>query len=282
MRVFFSRFFLLLLCLGSFGLGNARIAFADELTFTEAFFARQEQYSGMVEVPGKGPMRYYAQNDPLWGALAYENPNTKGRRPFRDGGCGPTACAMAIANLVPAAELSRILADARQDFSLCPCSLNSAKCNQHHARYLLTSQRDYLRFLPLIFGDYAAGNNLENNISRTEAQGTGSGFMHGIAKAYGIQLTATNDYAEALRALRGGDTVVAHASRGGAFTNTGHYVLLAHVDEERLYILDPLCREVYKTNQSSKIEILQPGLVALRHENFQAASIGMFMIFHRE
>ena len=38
----------------------------------------------------------------------------------------------------------------------------------------------------------------------------------------------------ALEAIKNGCAVVALASKGGAFTNTGHYVFLAHADETYL------------------------------------------------
>ena len=91
----------------------------------------------------------------------------------------------------------------------------------------------------------------------------------------------TSDYQKAVEALRRGASVMASAAKGGAFTNTGHYVYLAGIDDERLYILDPLCREQYKTNQGKKLEILQPGLVALTHENVPFASLGSFIIVHK-
>ncbi len=282
MRGFFARITGMLLCMCVFLAVSAHASFADEMTLTEAFFTRPEQYSGLVEVPGKGKMRYYAQNDPLWGGLAYERAETPSARPFRDGGCGPTAGAMAVANLLPEEELSRIAAAARQEYSLCPCSLNKGKCNHHHARYVLTSQRDFVRFLPLVFGDFATGNNQSGVHSRGESQGTGTGFLYEIAKVYGVTITATADYNEAIQALLNGDTVIGHASRGGALTNTGHYLLLAHIDTERLYILDPLCRTDYAGYaEGKKVEIIQPGLIAFTHENVKVANMGMFMIFHR-
>ena len=283
MRGFVARITGMLLCMCVFLAGSARASFADDMTLTEAFFTQPEQYSGLVEVPGKGVMRYYAQNDPLWGSLTYERAETPSVRPFRDGGCGPTAGAMAVANLIPEEEISSIAAAAKNEYSLCPCSLNKAKCGKRHARYVLTSQRDFVRFLPLVFGDFATGNNIFGVYSRGEAQGTRTGFLYDIAKVYGITITATADYQEAVRALQSGDTVVGHASRGGALTNTGHYVLLAHIDEKRLYILDPLCRTDYSAyGDGKKVEIIQPGLIAFTHENVKAANMGMFMIFHRE
>ena len=283
MRVILLRTAAILLCVCVLLTENAHISFADDLTLTEAYFAQREEYSGMLEVPGKGPMRYYAQNDPLWADFAYENAATQSRRPFKDGGCGPTAGAMAVANLIPAEELPGIAAYAKKEYSLCPCSITKEKCIHHfHSRYVLTSQRDFERFLPLVLADFAIGNNTFSVVSRGADKGTNSGFLHSVAKAYGITVTSTNDKSQAFAALAQGDTVVGHASRGGAFTNTGHYVLIAHVDEERVYILDPLRREVYKTNQSSKLEIIQPGLVAITHQNYSASGIGMYMIFHRE
>ena len=272
----------MLLCMCAILAAGAHASFADDMTLTEAYFTQPETYSGMVEVPGRGMMRYYAQNDPLWGALTYERPEGTAARPFRDGGCGPTAGAMAVANLLPEEELPRIAAAAKKEYSLCPCSLNKAKCNHYHARYVLTSQRDFARFLPLVFGDFATGNNTADVHSRSDAKGTATGFLYEIARIYGLTLRATANYDEAIRALLNGDTVVAHASKGGALTNAGHYVLLAHFDSQRLYILDPLWRTDYSGYAGGKkIEILQPGLIALTHENVSAAYIGAYLIFLR-
>ena len=270
-----------LLCVFILLVGNAHVCFADDLTDTEAFFTRPEEYSGWVEVPGVGQVRYYAQNDPLWGGLCYEKAGTKTNRPCRDSACGPASAAMAVSKLIAAEDLPLIAQYAKQEYSLCPCSVNAARCKMHHARYILTTVRDYERFLPLVFADFATGNNIYGAISRNEAAGTGTGFIQHIAKIYGLQLTFTDDYQRAVEALKNGDAVVASASKGGAFTNTGHYVYLAGIDDTRLYILDPLCRTEYKTKPGKKLEIIRPGLVALTHENVGAAALGGFIIFHK-
>lgn len=280
MRVF-HRIMGALLCLCVFLVEGAHVCFADSMTETEMFFSHPEQYSGLIEVPGKGVMRYYAQNDPLWAMLAYEKSDTPSRRPFRDSACGPTAGAMAIAALIPEEELRVIENYAVRPYSLCPCSLNRAKCDSHHARYILTTDRDFVRFLPLVFGDFAAGNNTFGVVSRNAGIGTNTGFLHQIAQVYGLSIKSTNDYGLALEALRNGDSVIAAAGKGGAFTKTGHYVLLAHVDDEKLYVLDPLWRTVYNTNNSKKIEIIQPGLVALKHGDVRYANLGGYIIFHK-
>ena len=279
MRVFLWKLIILLTGICVFWGGGAHVALADDLTLTEAYFTQPEEYSGIITVPGKGPMRYYAQNDSLWSHLIYERSSSPKRRPFGDGGCGPTACAMAIANLVPEEELSKIAEYAKQEYSLCVCSLNKAKCDMRHTRYVLTTETDYVRFLPLVLGDYATGNNTLGTYSRGDDVGTATNFLADIARIYGLMYTVTTDYAEAIRALESGASVMAHANRDGAFTTTGHYVLLAHIDSERLYILDPLCRTEYSGKEGKKIEIIQPGLVALTHENVGAAELGTFYIF---
>ncbi len=279
MRAFFRRQTLLVIFCVSL-LGSAHFACADTLLTTESFFTQKESLSGIVEVPGKGAMRYYAQNDALWGDLIYEHPNVTGHRPFRDSGCGPTAIAMAVVQLLPETELASISSFAKRSYSLCSCSINKSHCFHNHARYYLTSQQDYLRFLPLVFGDYAAGNNTQNQVSRNSNVGTSNALGGHIAQVYGLGYRITQNYDEAVLALQKGAAVVAHASKGSAFTTTGHYVLLAHVDDSFLYVLDPLCREEYKTSISRKLNILQPGLVSLANKDVSSAGkFSSFMIF---
>ena len=280
MRDFLKRITLLLVCC-VFVLGNAHVSFADDLMLMEAYFTQDEGYSGWKDVPGKGKMRYYAQNDPLWGSLTYERVDAESRRPFRDSGCCPSAAAMAVAALIPEEELAIIGDYAKRPYSLCSCSLNKERCNKRHSRYILTSDRDYSRFLPLIFGDFATGNNTFGVYSRAVSAGTGTGYLHQIVKIYGLKLTFTYQYAEALAALDEGKAVAALAGGGGAFTDTGHYVFLAHYDEEQLYVLDPLRRDVYKTNGAGKLHIIEPGLISLKHSNVSAARFSNFLIFEK-
>ena len=281
MRVFLKKMSLLL-CTCVFLMESAHVCFADNLMVVEAFFSKPEEYSRFIDVPGKGLMRYYAQNDPLWAALCYERENSQQRRPFRDSGCSPSALAMAVASLVDEEKLPAIGSFARKNYSLCPCSLNQERCNKNHMRYYLTSQRDYVRFLPLVIGDFATGNNSFGIYSRGEAVGTSVNYIRYVAEVYGLSLSSTSKLSEALEAVQNGCAVVVLASKGGAFTNTGHYVFLASADEERVYILDPLYRESYKTNYASKLEIIEPGLVALTMGNVSAARFGTFYILGNE
>lgn len=280
MRVILKR--MTLLCMCAFLLGCAHLSYADDYMLVEALFSVPEGFSGLIHVPGKGEMRYYAQNDPLWALLCYEKADVSKRRPFRDSGCNPSAAAMAIAYLVPEGDIPKIAALAKRPYSLCACSLNQSRCIHNHTRYELTSQRDYVRFLPLIFGDYATGNNIYDRYSRSASAGTGTAYLHEIADLYSLKLTSTANLNDAVSAMNNGAAVIALASAGGAFTDTGHYVMLAHQDEDRLYILDPLYRTVYKTKYASSLEIIQPGLVAMPHEKVRNALFSTFYIFEKQ
>lgn len=278
MRILFKKM-AMLLCICVFLTGNAHVSFADDLTLAEAFFSRQEGYSGWINVPGKGAMRYYAQNDPLWAALCYEREGIESRRPFRDSGCSPSAAAMAIYQTVGEKGIEQIAAYAKQDYSLCPCSLNRIRCNKNHVRYYLTSHRDYERFLPLVLGDFATGNNIFGVYSRGGSAGTSVNYLKYVSDIYGLTLRITHRFDEACHAIKEGKGVITLAGKGGVFTNTGHYVFLAHVDEEKIYILDPLLREEYKTNYKDKLSILQPGLVALSLDQIRFAFFESYIIF---
>lgn len=235
--------------------------------------------SGNRLVPGKGEVAYYAQNDGLWEKMVYETRDSKKSRPFGDGGCAPSAVAMAIRQMVQKENLNAILGYAKSSYSLCLCSVNTAKCRCGQERYFVTSDRDFERFLPLVYADFAAGNNTFRVLSRTEDKGTATGFIHHLAKAYGLFVTIVSDYQTALDALQNGQAVVAHSRAGSVFTNTGHYVTLAHADDENLYVLDPLCRENYTTKNASHLTVHEPGLVSLRHEDIRMAGFGSFIIF---
>lgn len=260
--------------------GSAHFACADLMLEMEAYFAGEESVSGLVKVPPRDEIfRYYAQNDSLWGSLVYEAEGNAKNRPFRDSGCNPAAFAMALAKLLPDETLSVISEYARYPFSLCICSLNKGKCNRHSLRYMITSERDYVRFLPLILGDFATGNNIYHTQSRSAAAGTGTGYMQRVCSIYGLDFQISGAYKDAQEALADErKAVVALAGSGGCFTTTGHYVFLASMDEERLYVLDPLCRSEYKTKRAGKLNIITPGIVSISHADIGSAYFQHYVI----
>ena len=255
----------------------------DPTTLVEQHYAEAESLSGWMDVPGYGPARYYAQNDPLWMDLTYESDASSKMRPFGDGGCNPTALAMAVRSLVEPEDLSRITEGALRPYSLCTCSISRSHCGYHHPRYYLTSARDFDRFLPLVFADYACGNNDQQVVSRNENKGTVGGYMKYAAAACGLQLTSVGDQKAGLAAVRDkGSAVIAYAASGGAFTTVGHYVFAVSADDENVYFLDPLCREVYKTNNARYVHIIEPGLVSIKISQLKYANINSWIILTRK
>lgn len=224
-----------------------------------------EGTSRMIEVPGRGMMQYYAQNDPVWAKMVYEPKGATTYRPFGQGGCCPTSVAMAIANLVPEENLNAISAYARseQGFTFCRCSVNQYYCDRTHEQYQLTTGWEFKRYLPIVMANFATGNNRWNAKSRSEYSGTSVTFVKRLTEVYGLELTVSKSGEEAIEALRRGAMVV--ASTGGSdspFTGGGHFLTLAHADDTYLYILDPYLKDDYsKTDKRKLLTQLQPGLL---------------------
>ena len=241
-----------------------------------------EGTSRLINVPGRGMMQYYAQNDPVWAKMVYEPKGTTTYRPFGQGGCGPTSMAMAIANLVPMKSMGGIAAYARTDsgFTFCKCSVNQYYCDRTHAQYKLTTAWEFKHYLPIVLANFATGNNSWNEKSRTENRGTGTAFMLRAAEAYGLEFTISKSGEEAIAALKRGAMVV--ASTGGVdspFTGGGHYLTLAHADDTYLYIMDPYLKSDYsKTDKRHLLTQIQPGLLRARVEDMDDLLLYTFYI----
>ncbi len=254
---------------------------ADRMLEVETFFMRDAEYSREIDVPGRGKMVYYAQNDPLWGNLIYEQANADKKRPFRDSGCNPTAAAMALRVVLTDGEIVPIAGHAKRPYALCTCSINSVACIWKHDRYCLNAEKDIVKFLPLILGDFATGNNDMATQSRSAATGTGTGYLRKIAEALNVGILFTTDFETARDAVLAGRGVMAHVAAGGAFTNTGHYVLFAWADGDTLYFLDPLLREEYTTDKRKKLAVVEPGLVSIKTGELRYVAASNYIIFSR-
>ena len=245
-----------------------------------------EGTSRTVNVPGRGKMQYYAQNDPVWAAMRYEARKSNQARPFGQGGCGPTSMAMAIANLVPEESLGGISAYARVEngYTFCTCSVNQYFCNHRHAQYKLETPAEFRRYLPLAIASFATGNNIWGETSRGDGGGTNTAFMKRVTEAYGLYFTLTKDRELALSALADGAMVI--ASTGGKaspFTGGGHYLTLASVYEGSLYILDPYLKADYgKTDRRHLITQIEPGVLRVSMEDLDELLLYTFYIVDRK
>ena len=73
----------------------------ESVSATKVEMDQRPTGNGFVTIEGLGTFMNYAQNDELWENMRYEGKGSGKYRIFGDGGCGPTAIAMAIANLCP-------------------------------------------------------------------------------------------------------------------------------------------------------------------------------------
>ena len=232
----------------------------------------RKSVSGYATAEGVGTWMVYGQNDPLWDRMTFEVPNSSRRRPFGDGGCGPTSIAIAIANLVPAEKLPQIRQYALNEvgYVFCPCCIGTSWCDVGHIPYQLKTPEEYLRYFPLAVADFAMGNNVFGVQGRRDSYGTNMSYLDAICSVYGISVKNVRSFEEAIPYLRRKDTMAVSCVTGtySPFTNNSHFLVLAHVDDEYVYVLDPLRRESYaELDTYGVVEVISPGLVRVKLEN---------------
>ncbi|NLO86144.1 MAG: class B sortase [Clostridiales bacterium] len=262
------------------------IVFDDKpsIDLNKVSFDEQPTGNGYVTLPTLGKeFMVYAQNDPMWEDLYYESKQAEIKRRFGQGGCGPTAVAIAVANLVDHDSLAKIFDYAAEDigYTFCECAVNSVLCNHRHAQYQVRTADEVLRYLPLIMADFSCGNNSWGIKSRNVGrQGTNMKFLKNVCEVYDLMLREVVSIQEAIEALKQENTMVIGCTiRGGPFTTTSHYVTMAGVDDEYLYIIDPLYRDSYKAIDTLEIlEIVAPGVVRVPLENAGKCHIYSFII----
>ena len=248
-----------------------------------------ETKSRYVQVAPVGEMIYYAQNDLLFAYMRYESAYRDGSyRDFGAGGCGPAAMAMVVANLVDAEELPLIGQYAKNELGnlFCRCSVNRLYCDHTHVPYRLQTPEEYLRYLPAAMADFAAGNNQWEYVGRRpKAAGTNIHFADYVAEVYGLQAVMSPTLEEALTLVKenpGEGLVLLSALHGSPLTNSSHFVVLAGVDEEYFYILDPKCRveQEYKaTDTRHVLELVSPGVVRIRLEDYGRSDLSPYAYY---
>ena len=227
-------------------------------------------YSRYINVPGVGEWYYYAQNDPEWDNAFYESYNCRLYRRFGDAGCGPTSLAIALNKQLTPEELTSLLdhkSPRQQGFGYCPCSINGFHCYSGHERIYMETPEDFLKNLPRVLGAYAAGNNERRQLYRSDFSGTSAHIFPDIAKAYGLHYRRTTDWDEAYQALQEGYSIITSVTKG-IFTPTSHYLVIAHADEDYIYLLDPWMRVAYDGTNAYRFEVLEPGLLRAKTKDF--------------
>lgn len=245
---------------------------ARTVRMNEMVMDGRETQNGRVTVEGVGSWMVYAQNDPLWNRLVFEAPRSKRRRPFGDGGCGPTAVAMALANLVDEQELPKLNEFASQPYGyrFCTCSVNDFFCSGRHLSYRLKTPEQFLRYFPLAVANFATGNNIWGAQGRYDSFGTSMRYLQEVCSVYDVSVLQTTRMSEALAFLKNEGTIAVACTSGytSPFTSTSHFLVLAGVDDTYLYVLDPYRRSHYnEVDEKDYLEILAPGVVRVTLKN---------------
>ena len=260
----------------------------DECNLVKTELDSRETASGMKQVWDLGEFMVYAQNDPIWNRMQYESERNPVYRVFGDGGCGPTAVAIAIANLVDKEELPLIGQHSLNGVGtlMCPCSVNRVYCNHTHAPYLISSAEEFHRYLPVVMGDFAAGNNDAQILSRrVGSTGSNMNFLNYLCDLFGITRIDVADFNEGIDQMRGhtGERImVCYALFNSPYTNTSHYVVVVGVDEEYFYVLDPLFRDSYAaTDERELLEVADKGVTRIRLNQSHYADLTPVYVMER-
>ena len=238
-------------------------------------------YSRYIDVPGVGPWYYYAQNDPEWAQSYYEPSHYNDYRRFRSSGCGPTCLAIALSRQISPEEMTSLIEhkDPRRDgFEYCECSINHFHCYQRHEPTLVTTPDEFLHNLPRVLGAYAAGNNEDFYLYRSDFSGTSLTLFPKIAEQYGLDYIGTSDWNTAVEKLKEGYSVITTVTKG-IFTTSSHYLVIANIDDTYVYLLDPWMRTEYELDRKHRLEILEPGLLRGKLEDLSAIGLyGFYMM----
>ena len=241
----------------------------ESIGITKKSMDERQTENGRYPAGGLGELQVYAQNDPLWKDLRYEPSGSRRTRSFGDGGGAATAVAMVVANMVPEEELTRLrgFSNAEMGYTFCTHSVNQYFCNNKHGQYVLQTPEEFQRYLPLAIANFTTGNNLwEDEARNVSNNGTNMTFLPYIAGIFGFELEASARYYPALEALQQGAMVICVAGgRNSPISSKSQYIVLAGVDDEYMYVLDPVRKSHYRrTDRDRILEVIAPGLVRVK------------------
>lgn len=243
------------------------------------------EYSRYIDVPGVGSWYYYAQNDPEWARSYYEPAGEHQYRRFSSSGCGPTCLAIALTRQLEPEDLVYLLEkrDPRtKGFRYCSCSVNNLHCFERHEPTYVTTPEEFLHNLPRVLGAYAAGNNYDFHLYRNDFSGTSLNLFPKIAEVFGLDYIGTSKWETAEEKLKEGYSVITTVTKG-IFTTSSHYMVVANIDDEYIYLLDPWMRTEYELDRKHRLEILEPGLLRAKREDLNRLGLyGFYMMKNLE
>ena len=239
----------------------------------------------IVSYKGLKNIVLYAQNDELWGRSKFESANSKKRRPFRDGGCGPTSVANAIANILDKKDLVKLKKIAKNEngFVFCNGSVNETFCKERYRQYSIESEDEFLRYLPMAIAGISTGNNIWGLYGRTSEYGSNLVYLSKLCDTLGITVEKAKSREDAIKAIRADKTVAISSVRGRLFTRGSHFLILLGSDDEYVYVIDSFRRDNYdEFNAQDILNVVTPGLLAIKHEDVEKCGFMSIYILHKK
>ncbi len=229
-----------------------------------------ESYTAVVPEDMK-EFFYYAQNDSIWNRMIFESQGSGKYRPFGDGACAPTSLSIVLANLVKGNTLTKLLKAGKSDFRFCTCSVNPLYHKGTHEMYTVESEEQLRRYLPIIVGNYATGNNLSGTKFRGSGYGVKSALFASLAGVFSLEYKITQDVSVLEYAIANGGMAIS-LSKASPLTSSSHYLVIADISGEYVYLLDPYLRadKDYSLSSSMFFEQYSPGLLKIKQSQMQS------------
>ena len=173
-----------------------------------------------------------------------------------------------------------------EPYSICPHAVNSWNCAKCKERLQIVSPEDYSQYLPVILAAYACGNNVDREVWRRASAsqggsgGTGMQFLYSVCPKLSLSCVSPENTSDSSWLdLIGPDTVAVGMSTSSPFTGSGHYVAVLWVDDEYIYMLDPMEPASYskKTDKMRILEVIEPGLVRVQRDKYR--HLGFYTIY---
>lgn len=240
----------------------------------------REVITKVLDVPGREtPVVWYAQNSPEWAYLFISNGENDKTKHFGASACVVTACAIAVASMVPKEQLPKIRSILRSDPRIDTQAAGLWRAKGNNSRFRIEDEVDYFRYFPLILGSFASGNN---NVGIRDYQNQGNYRI--ILDTFGLKYEIARDMDKAIAALEDGGVVI--TSSGGTYSPiavVGHYFTLVGVDEEYIYYADPFAwrEEKPMPDKEKKIEFVQQGLYRFKKEDIPYMRLNAQFIIQR-
>ena len=243
----------------------------------------EEAYSRDVYIEGIGTLRYYAQNDLRWADSVYEPSKNELSRTMRSSGCGPTVAAMAIARQIPTEKLGLILAQESwpgRGFPYCACSVNEYHHSGEHTMRRPTDPEEIKAYLPVLIASFATGNNAERSLYRKSDTATAITLFPALSEVFELEYRPYPEWEDVFDALQKGDSVITSVTRG-IFTRSSHYLFVAGVVGDEVYLLDPFVREEYPDDTAHLLIIVEPGVVKAKLKDISKLTLHHFYTMSR-